>query len=290
MHTAESFDMPRHEVLASGYQFLEAPRADARGAIWFSDLLGGGLCRRSADGAVEKFLPERKWIGGIVHADDGTVLCSGRGGVVKLDPATGGTRAVLSAIDGVPVDSVNDIEADAAGRLYGGTIDFTSIFELRRKPAPGLLFRADVDGTVRVVREGIKASNGIAFSPDGRIMYHAESLRGVWAYDVAADGWPRNPTMFTSIADCDGVAVDVEGGVWIARWESGELVRLRADATPDRRWRLPFPYLVSLTFAGEDLQDLIVVTGGPPDEEPKRGAVVRLRSEVPGLPAARTRI
>lgn len=286
----EAVRTPRYEVLASGYQFVEAPRSDERGTIWFSDLTRGGVYQRLQGGDIRQFLPGRKWVGGIVLCHDGSVLCSGRGGIVRLDEATGTTGPVLTELNGL--DAVNDIEADASGRLYGGTIDFAAILERGEKPRPGVLFRIDFDGTFSVVREGVLATNGVAFSPDGRLLYHSETLRGVWAYDIGADGWPRNPRLFAELEDSDGLVVDVEGGVWVARWQSGEIVRYRADATVDTRWRLPpYPYLISLAFGGADLQDLIVATGGPPARgAPLHGAILRVRSEVPGLAAARARV
>ena len=291
MSSAESIYTPRHEVLASGYQFVEAPRVDDSGAVYFSDLLAGGFYRRTTDGEIRHFIADRKWIGGIVLNADGTVICSGRGGIVRLDVETGRLQPVLSELAGEAIDAVNDIEADASGALYGGTIDFTSILGRGTTPRPGVFFRIDPDGDVHVIREGVAASNGIAFSPDGNLLYHAESTRGVWVYDLDPGGLPRNPTLFAAVSDCDGIAVDSEAAVWVARWETGEIVRYRADATIDRRIRLPYPYLVSLTFGGTDLCDLIVATGGRTSADaPRQGAVVRVRCDVPGLPSHRARL
>ena len=292
MSSAESIHTPRHEVLASGYQFVEAPRADESGAVYFSDLLAGGFYRRTRDGEIRRFIADRKWIGGIVLNVDGTVICSGRGGIVRLDLETDVRHPVLAEIGDTAIDAVNDIEADADGALYGGTIDFTAILGRGRAPQPGVFFRIDPAGDVRVIREGVVASNGIAFSPDGRLLYHAESTRGVWVYDLGRDGLPRNPTLFAAVSDCDGIAVDSEAAIWVARWETGEIVRYRADATVDSRIRLPpYPYLVSLTFGGTDLCDLIVATGGRTSAAaPRQGAVVRVRCDVPGLASHKARL
>ena len=291
MSVAESIFTPRHEVLASGYRFVEAPRVDERDAVYFSDLAAGGVYRRSVDGEVRQFLPERLWIGGIVLGAGDQLFCSGRGGIVRLDLVSGLAEPVLTRIGEQPIDAVNDIEADASGALYGGTIDFTAILQRGEQPEPGVFFRIDAAGRFDVIREGVVASNGIAFSPDGRLLYHAESTRGVWVYDVdERGGLPRNPTLFATIDDCDGVVVDSEAGVWVARWHTGEIVRYRPDATVDFRIRLPYPHLVSLAFGGEDLCDVIVTTGGGPAATTPQGAVVRIRSMVPGLRAARARI
>src|SRR4029453_9837067 len=153
MTVGERVYTPRPEVLASGYQFVEAPRSDGRGTIWFSDLTGGGVYKRCPDGQIRRFLADRKWVGGIVLGDDGSVHCSGRGGIVRLDEASGAAQPVLSQLNGAAIDAVNDMEADDAGRLYGGTIDFSAILERGEAPRPGVFFRIDPGGEVRVVRE-----------------------------------------------------------------------------------------------------------------------------------------
>ena len=87
----------------------------------------------------------------------------------------------------------------------------------------------------------------------------------------------------------DGVAVDSEAALWVARWQAGEIVRYRADGTVDRRLRLPYPYVVSLTFGGADLCDLIVTTGGDPGQT-RHGAVLRVRCDVPGVAAQKAKL
>jgi sugar lactone lactonase YvrE len=288
MNVPELICTPRYEVLASGLEFVEAPRVDESGAVWFSDFTAGGLFCVGVDGEVRRFLPDRKWIGGIVHNADGTVLCSGRGGIVRLDPRTGESQPVLEELGGTAIEAVNDIEADASGAIFGGTIDFTSILE-RRAPRPGVFFRITPDRAVRVIRDEVVASNGIAFSPDGSRLYHAESMRGVWVYEVDGPGIPRNPVLFADLADCDGVATDCEGALWVARWKTGEIVRYLDDGTVERRLRVPYPYVVSLAFGGADLCDLIATTGGAPGRA-LQGAVLRIRSEVPGVAAHQARL
>ncbi|WP_156680166.1 SMP-30/gluconolactonase/LRE family protein [Sphingomonas profundi] len=268
------------EILATGHQFAEAPREGPDGALYSSDLTGGGLYRWYA-GVVTVALADRMWIGGCVMNVDGRPIVSGRGGLAIV----GGGRAapLLQAIGGAAVSAINDIEADAAGGLYGGTIDFTAILETGAPPAPGLFFRLDPDGSVDVLREGVAVSNGIGFSPAGDLLYHSESGVGVWAW--THDGHrPRDPQLFAALDDSDGLAVDAEGGVWVARWRAGELLRYRADAVLDRRIRLAaVPNIVSLTFAGPDLTDLIVATGGADASGAPVGGIVRIRSDVPGL-------
>jgi len=279
------------EVVADGLQFVEAPRLDADGSLYFADLTGGGLYRRSPRGRIERFLPDRHWIGGIVLNEDRTVICSGKGGLIRFDKVTGTVHPLLAVIDGEPIIAVNDIEADDQGGLYGGTVDFAAIFERGEPPGPGVLFHLAPSGELTIIREGVAVSNGIDFSPSRTTLYHSESTAGIWAYGLGQDGVPRNPVLFAKLEDSDGLVVDSEGGVWVARWQAAEIVRYQPDATIDRRIHLPFPHLVSLTFGGDDLCDLYVTTGGSLEPgQPRQGAVVRVRSDVPGQVPARARL
>ncbi|WP_156680910.1 SMP-30/gluconolactonase/LRE family protein [Sphingomonas profundi] len=274
---------PAFEILATGHQFCEAVREGADGAVYYSDLTGGGLFGWRANSGTETVVPGRKWIGGCVLNADGRLIVSGAD-LVIVDPRTGVITPLLSEIAGVRVAAINDIEADASGNLYGGTVDFAAILDRGEPPAPGLFFRMAPDGAVEVIREGVSVSNGIGFSPAGDTLYHSECNAGVWAY-AYADGRPRDPRMFAAMDDCDGLAVDAEGGVWVARWREGELLRYRPDAVIDRRIRLPMPHIISLGFGGPDRADLFVATGGTARNGDPVGGLVRIRSDIPGLPS-----
>jgi len=272
---------PAFEIVAQGFQFCEAPRAYRDGRVLFSDLTGGGLYRTSADGTVETMLAGRDWIGGATLDRGDAVLCSGRGGLVLV--RDGIATPVLEIMDGRAIVAVNDIEADAAGAIYGGTIDFGAILERNEAPGMGVLFHLTPDGALTILRDDVVASNGIGFSPDGATMYHAETSVGVWAWTMRAGRASGPPALFAKADDCDGLVVDAEGGLWVAFWAEAVLRRYRADATIDRVIALPFPSLVSLSFGGPDLTDLYVTTGGN-EARPNAGGVIRIRSDVPGLP------
>lgn len=279
---------PPFEVVAQGYDFIEAPRVTPQGDLWFSDLTGRGVHRVRPGRAAEIMMAGRQWVGGMLFDQSGQVLCSGRGGIVALDPATGTSQDVLTEIEGMPVIAVNDMEGDGQGGFFAGSIDFVAIFEAGGKPAPGLFFHMDAHGTTTVLRRDVIASNGIAASPCGKWLYHVETGRGVWRYPFD-DGLPGTGTMLIALEDGDGLAVDMAGDLWIACWNTARLLRFSADGTCLQAVTFPYPHIVSIAFGGDDRSWLYVATGGN-DTAPRGGAVLRFRVETPGLPGPPTRL
>jgi len=157
------------------------------------------------------------------------------------------------------------------------------VFERDEVPDGGQLFYRSRDGAVRILRGGLAVSNGLGFSPDGRMLYHAESTAGVWAYSLGQDGMPGRPDMFARIDDCDWPGRSIaEGGVWVACWRSGANSALSPGRRTGSNLDAAIPHIVSLCFGGPDLTDLYVATGGNA-EHPGKGGVVRIKTEVPGL-------
>ncbi|HEX7782089.1 MAG TPA: SMP-30/gluconolactonase/LRE family protein [Sphingobium sp.] len=280
--------MSEFEILASGYRFVEAPRVDGNDVLYFADLLGGGVHRRDAEGC-RPVLADRMWVGGVLMNDDGRVVCSGRGGLVIFDPDTGEASNLLSELDGAPIIAVNDIEAAADGGLYGGTIDFVAAFETQQPLSPGQLFHLSPDGRTTIFRDDVFASNGISYSPDRRTLYHSETSVGIWAWDVASNGMLANARIMIPVEDSDGVVVDAGGGIWVARYQSGEVVRYREDGQADRRIPLPFPNVISLDFGGPGDRWLYVSTGGKNAAGEHMGGVIRLDVGIPGIRSAVSR-
>ncbi|WP_346179640.1 SMP-30/gluconolactonase/LRE family protein, partial [Streptomyces cuspidosporus] len=166
------------------------------------------------------------------------------------DGSSSETRVLLEEFDGTPVGYVNDIEADARGSVWGGTVNLAlpSTTEAARAivaglvaaphavgPAPSIVFRADPDGTVEKLWEEGTIANGLAFSPDGQRLYQCDTLTGVYAFDITADRRLANRQFFGKVPEGgnNGLAVDVEGGVWVAAVGGGSIIRFGPDAVID---------------------------------------------------------
>ena len=277
--------------VASGFTFLEAPRDDGT-SVWFSDAVGG-LFRLHRHGKIDAFLTERAAIGGVAINRDGAIIASGPGGLVWLEPVSGAAGTLLDAIDGEPIAGINDIFPDGKGGLYFGTSQ-TTLSGPDGPPPMTKLYRLDPDGRTTLLWEGLKVANGIGLSPDGKRLYLNESWLGTYAYDLCPDGSLSNRTLLSNRTDCDGLAVDREGGVWIACFETGAILRVLPDGTK-QEFAVPARNVTSLCFGGGDGRDLFVATGDDNLEalmhgrQPRQTAsLFHTRSAVAGLDVPRT--
>ena len=281
------------QPIASGFCFLEAPRVGDDG-VWFTDVVQGGLRRLAPDGSVDEWLRDRRWIGGLVLNRDGAVICSGPDGLVWLDPKTGASGTLLDRIDGEPVRGINDLQPDGRGGLYFGTADVAEA-EHGRERDPSALFRLDADGTLTRLGEGYTFANGIGISPDGKRLYVSDTFVGVHAYELTPDGGLERGALLAEEKDADGLAVDQEGGIWVAGIQSGHITRLLPDGRVDRRVALPLQGVTSLCFGGADGRDLYVTTVADgfaealaKQEMPApKASLYRARADVAGVPAGR---
>lgn len=278
-------------VVAEGYAFIEAPRVAPDGTVWFADLLGGGVYRVPPGGAVEMALPDRIWVGGMLLDESGKAVCGGRGGMVVVDPETRTATPWLTEIEGQPIIAVNDMEGDGRGGFFAGTLDFVSVFEKGLPPEPGMLFHATAEGEVTVLRRDVFASNGIATSACGRFLFHSETSRGVWRYPLLDSGMPDIAAgkLVLEVPDSDGLVVDAEGSFWLACYGEPRLLRCSPDGEILTSLTMPYDHIICPAFGPGDPHGLYVATGGKnPDD--RKGAVVRLEVEVPGLAGPMTRL
>lgn len=275
------------ETLTSGYGLIEAPVWDANRGLLFSDVLGGGVYCVTPAGDVSTVIEHRRGIGGMVPHQAGGLVVSGRN--IAYKPADGGTSIVLFDRD-VEADRVgfNDITVDATGRIYAGSLGSSPVFDDGREPQAGQLYLIDVDGTVRVVATDVRLTNGLGFSPDGRTLYHSDSMRNaVMSYQVEPDGSLGEKQLFveTSRGAPDGLVVSDDGAVWVALAAGGHGVAVYEPTGVERDFiEIPEPMCTSVCFGGDDLRDLYIVSGSEGSEGEQAGAVHCVRTDVAGLP------
>ncbi len=273
----------KFETLAWGYGLIEAPRVDEQDRLHFSDVPNGGVYRRHPDGRLETVLAKRRGVGGMMFNEGGGIVMTGRG-LILFDESTGQSRNLFVEWEGKPLMGLNDLTTNDAGAVYTGSLSFNPLSDA--KPLPGSLFRIDPPGRATKLWDGILVTNGLGLSPDRKLLYHCDSpTSAVWAYDVTADGGVKDRRIFAKMPEGhpDGMAVDVEGGIWVAAVRAGEVVHFGNDGGVRKRIKVPATMVTSLTFGGRDMQDLYVVTADNTEEASRNGTIFRTRADVPGL-------
>ncbi len=219
------------------------------------------------------------------------------GGFVMTGPSVAwwrdGEVSVLLEREGVK--SFNDLHADAAGRIYVGSIRAT-IENLREEPdPPGEAYRIDLDGTATELYGGVGISNGIGFSPDGRTLYHVDSTsHGIWVHDLDASGALSNRRHIGKAAFergiPDGLCVDTEGNLWVAHVQGGRVVVLDTDGTCIEEIAVPARWVTSCAFGGADYRDLYIVSADNTDDKALGGCIWRCRPGAAGHPTPLARV
>ncbi len=272
------------ETLASGYGLIEAPRVDRQDRLYFSDVPNGGVYRRNPDGRIETVIPKRRGVGGMMFNEGGGLVCTGRG-LILFDEKTGQSRNLFVEWEGKPLMGLNDLTTDDQGSVFTGSLNFDPLGG--GKPIPGSLFRVDPPGRATKLWDGIEVTNGIGFSPNRKLLYHSDSPTGaVWAYDVTPDRTVKDRRIFAKLPEGwpDGMAVDADGGIWVAAVRVGEVMHFGNDGVLKKRIKFPSTMVTSLVFGGRDMMDLYVVTADNTEDSNRKGTIFRMRTDVPGLP------
>ncbi|HUP55414.1 MAG TPA: SMP-30/gluconolactonase/LRE family protein [Methylomirabilota bacterium] len=221
------------------------------------------------------------------------VALEGRLALFDWDPATWRDWVALEP-EGAG-NRLNDGRCDPGGRFWVGSMFDPS----SARKATGLLHRVEPDGTSVTVRSEIGVANGLAFSPDGRTMYFADTHRDtVWAYDYdLATGDATNERVFLDFGPLpgrpDGACVDEAGCYWVACVTGGMVLRVTPAGVVDRRVRVPVDKPTMPAFGGPGLSTLFITTigGGGSHQvdpsQPEAGSVFAIEAGVKGLPEPR---
>lgn len=261
-------------------------------ALYWIDIAGKAIHRFSLAHSEHRTWPLLSEPGCIARCASGGLIVAMRSGVAILDTNTG----VLENVTEPPYDPhqfrFNDGRCDAAGRLWTGTL-----YDARDNPA-GSLYCLE-KGQIKDARKAVTVSNGVAFSPDNKTMYHADTTaHRIYAYDFeVASGRISSSRVFVQFsADRsvgyggrpDGAAVDSEGAYWCAMYEGGRLLRIALSGEILDEIALPVRCPTMLAFGGADMKTLFVTTARHNRSEdelkaaPLSGCVLTFRVEVSG--------
>ena len=263
------------------------------GVLYWIDIDGEEVHRfdPSSGEDLHRDLPGRP--GSIALTDrPGRLLMGLEHRIIWFDWSTGEVTVWFDLEPPRPGVRLNDGRCDPAGRFWTGSM-FVPAAAGRFE---GMLHRVESDGTFKTTRHEVGVANGLAFAPDGNVMYFADTMRDtVWAYDydlvtgeatservfVDFDGLPGRP---------DGACVDETGCYWVACVYGWAVARIAPGGEIDRIVELPVEKPTMPAFGGSGLDMLFVTSIGDggsyplvPDQD-QAGGVFALEPGVAGLP------
>ena len=264
----------------------------ARGVLWWVDITAGIVHRFEPHEGRDTPISVGAAVGAVALRRDGSLLLALADRLAVLDVDSGQVTDLLVIPGHRAPTRCNDGKCDAGGRFWVG----------RMAPdgaaGGGVLLRVDPDLGVTERFTGLAIPNGLGWSRDGRRMYFVDSMwhevrEFPYDPDMGAMGEGHPLVAFPDTDSLpDGLTVDADDCLWVARWNAGCVTRIGPDGTILGNIELPVSQVTSCTFGGEDLGDLYITTAtedfGPADfaREPLAGGLFRCRPGVLGLPAA----
>jgi len=227
-------------------------------ALYWVDIKGLKIFRLDARGELTQW-PTPLRVGSLAPRKTGGFIGGTEDGIAAIDPDAGRFDIIFNPEEDPPDNRFNDGKLDRQGRFWAGTMDDSE------REDSGTLYRIESDLSWRAIDGGYRVTNGPAFSPDGKLVYHNDSARQLtYVFEIGADGEPADRRVLLQFKEGegypDGMTVDSEGCLWIAFWD-GWCVR---RYSPAGEWletiKMPVARPTSCAFGGLDLDQLYITS------------------------------
>ena len=282
----------RAELLLDSKAILgEGPAWDAKTQTLYWVDIRGRRIHAWKDGR-DDFLQLDEFVGCVAPRRDGGLVAALQASFVALDVSRRDVALQhLYTVAEPASNRFNDGKCDPAGRLLAGTMD------MNEKSASGNLYSLEAGKPPRKLLDGIRISNGLAWSPDHKTFYYIDTpTRQVRAFDYDLDtGDISNPRIAVEVRASmgwpDGMTSDMEGKLWVALWGGAKVARWnplngRLEAEVD----VPALHTSSCVFGGPR-RDVLYVTSARVGmdetalaEYPLSGGVFQIQTQTEGMP------
>ena len=264
-----------------GIVYGEGPRWH-NDRLWFSDGPAGLVCSvgETGDVTVEAEIEHASGLGWL---PDGTLVVSAlfEPKIHHVD-ARGQVATTYDVSD--LAWSTNDLFVAPDG------LGYVDLYQASATAMEGAIGLVDPAGAVRIVATGLAVPNGLAFLPDGSTLVVNETNGSrILAFPTEADGSLGAPSVFADLGEHrhpDGLCVDVEGGVWVGCYDTGEFLRVVAGGTVTHRVAIDRGWAIAPALGGPDGRTLYMVIDETTPEGLVKGEstgwIMRARVEVPG--------
>ncbi|ANF96465.1 SMP-30/gluconolactonase/LRE family protein [Paenibacillus bovis] len=227
-------------------------------------------------------------IGAVVPYTDTEVIGALFSGLYRIQLSDGSKTLIHDPEEGRPGNRFNDGKCDPVGRFLAGTMS------LNGEEKQGALYSMDTTGHVRLLLGEVSTSNGLAWSSDHRTLYYIDTPTcQITAFDYdLEDGSIANGRAVAELDDSDGypdgMTIDEEGMLWVARWGGSRVTRI--DPSTGQvigEVHVPAKCVTACTFGGADLDELYITTAREDDEaaDSPAGGVFVVRPGVKGIAA-----
>jgi sugar lactone lactonase YvrE len=271
----------RLNTLVDGLAFPECPRWHD-GELFLSEKRAGRVLAVSPAGVVRTVVEVPGGPGGLGWAPDGALLVLDMSArrLLRFD---GEALGVVADLSGLTVGRCNDMVVDDAGRCYVGHFGYDLLGGA--SPAPATLVLVEADGTARRVADDLHFPNGCELTPDGTSLLVAESAAGrITQFAVGADGSLGERRLFASLDGVvpDGIALDVDGALWVSDPVNGAIVRVEPGGAVTERIPTAPAGAFACALGGDDGRTLFVclyteAASQIADGAPPIGSVATLR-------------
>lgn len=274
---------PVEAILGEGPVWSAAERA-----VWFVDIKAPAIHRFDPATGAKRSWSAPARCGFLLPTSSGGHVAGLKTGLHKFNPETGNFSLLHVVEPHAPNNRLNDGFVDSEGFLWFGSMD-----DNEEEPS-GALYQLHESGCVR--RDpGYVVSNGPAESPDGKTLYHTDTLAGIiYAFDRARSGSLSSKRVFVRFAPGegypDGPIVDAEGCLWTGVFGGWGLRRYSPKGELLQTLRLPCSAVTKAAFGGDDLRTLYITTAHVAldaeerKQQPLAGGLFRASIDVPGLP------
>lgn len=224
-----------------------------------------------------------------IDSNDGFIVAT-ENGFHKYNPQSNKLSLITDPENNIPNNRFNDGKCDRAGRFWAGTMVQKGL----QKNAS--LYCLDNDYNCTKKYGGLILSNGIAWSPDDKVMYLADTrIPIVWAFDYdiqTAD--ISNRRVFIEFDENEGVpdgaAIDNLGGYWIAVPRASQVRRYTDKGKIDTIIELPITKPTMCAFGGDGLTTIYITSNSYQftkrqlEEQPLAGSIFALNLNYQGMP------
>jgi gluconolactonase len=279
-------------LVAEGLGFPEGPLVLPDGDLLVTDIRAGAINRVTDDGKVSVFATTGGGPNGAALGPDGAVYVAQNGGfawherpgpdggmglfpgdkpdnyiggqIQRVSPDGSEVTTLYNECDGEPLKGPNDLVFDREGNFY-----FTDHGKTygRQRDRTGVFYASPDGSMIKEVIFPLEGPNGIGLSPDGSVLYIAETPTGrVWACPLSGAGQVAGRYVLGTVPGaaplnlgmCDSLCVDGEGNVIVATLVNGGVTSISPNGASMTHTACPDILTTNACFGGPDLRTLYV--------------------------------